>query len=200
MKTEVTKKVSTSVLATSSNISKKPLTLVRGFLIIISFLIVTESLSAVTYQETDVFIEEVLGKKNVHSPKKIWLTGKHKENSKAILGHEYGKLRQHYWTHGDTCVWILDEIGKERPITVGIITRNGELIQVKILDYRESRGGEIRHEYFIGQLRGLKLNDKMRLSGDVDGISGATLSVRAVTKLSRLALYFDACVRKAHNK
>ena len=44
---------------------------------------------------------------------------------------------------------------------------------------------------FTDQFRGLKLTNDHLLTARIDGISGATLSVRALTKLARVALLLD---------
>ncbi|PSQ91940.1 MAG: FMN-binding protein, partial [Proteobacteria bacterium SW_6_67_9] len=48
---------------------------------------------------------------------------------------------------------------------------------------------EVRREVFLEQFEGATLTDDRQLDHSIDGISGATLSVRALTKLARLALY-----------
>jgi predicted pyridoxine 5'-phosphate oxidase superfamily flavin-nucleotide-binding protein len=96
-----------------------------------------------------------------------------------------------YWRVGSRTVWILDEIGKEMPITVGIAINNGAVERVKILVYREDRGREVTSPAFTAQFSGAKLTSDQRLDRHIDGISGATLSVRALSRLTRLALLFD---------
>ena len=104
-------------------------------------------------------------------------------------------MRVRYWGEARRSAWILEEIGKEEPITVGIVINQNRIELVKVLAFRESRGGEVRHPFFIDQFKGAGLRDDRQLDRSVDGISGATLSVRALTKLSRLALYLDGKVR-----
>ena len=89
---------------------------------------------------------------------------------------------------GDRTAWVIDEIGKERPITIGVVVADGRIESVDVLAFRESRGGEVRYPFFTKQYKNLGLKDGDRLDGHVDGITGATLSVWAVTKVSRLAL------------
>ena len=48
-----------------------------------------------------------------------------------------------YWQSGSRTAWVLDEIGKEQPITTGIIVENGKILSVDVLAYRESRGAEV---------------------------------------------------------
>lgn len=121
----------------------------------------------------------------------LWLTADQQAAARSILGHAYRGLRVRYWAEGKRSAWILDEIGKERPITIGVVVDDGRVSRVDILEYRESRGGEVRHPFFTAQFAGLGLDDDLDLSGNIDGITGATLSVRAVTNTTRFALYLD---------
>ena len=86
---------------------------------------------------------------------------------------------------------ILDEIGKEKPITVGVIVETGKIQQLKVLSFRESRGWEVKHAFFTRQFDNIGINDKQQLDKPIDGISGATLSVRALKKIARIALYLE---------
>ncbi len=122
----------------------------------------------------------------------LWITKKLKPRIREILGHDYPVLRVRYWLHGGRSAWILDEVGKERPITVGVVIEGGRVVRVQVLEFRESRGSEVRQPFFTSQFTGARLNADLQLDRDIDGISGATLSVRALKKVVRLALYFHA--------
>lgn len=100
-------------------------------------------------------------------------------------------MRTRYWKKGNKSVWILEEIGKTKPITVGVVIDNNKISQLKVLAFRESRGWEVKHDFFTKQFKGSQLDDDLRLSQHIDGISGATLSVRALDKIARLALFFN---------
>jgi hypothetical protein len=63
-----------------------------------------------------------------------------------------------------------------------------------VLAFRESRGWEIRYPFFTDQFSGLTLAPDGYLSKPIDGITGATLSVRAVERVTRLALWLNAQV------
>ena len=119
----------------------------------------------------------------------IWLTSQRKQVAKELLGHSPSELRVRYWSLNDRSAWILDKVGKEQPITIGVIVENDEIQQVEILVYRESRGGEVRHAFFKKQFVGAQLNNNIDLDRNIDGISGATLSVNAVTMVTKWALY-----------
>jgi hypothetical protein len=88
-------------------------------------------------------------------------------------------------------VWILEEVGKEEPITAGFVVADGRIDHVRVLVYRESRGGEVRYPAFLKQFKSSKLAQDNTLDGSIDGIAGATLSVGAMERMARLALFFD---------
>ncbi|WP_069472977.1 FMN-binding protein [Candidatus Marithrix sp. Canyon 246] len=73
-------------------------------------------------------------------------------------------------------VWILEEIGKKKPITTGIVINKGRIERFKVLIFRETRGWEVCYPFFTNQFKGNSLNN----FSHIDGISGATLSVRAL--------------------
>ncbi|HIG41134.1 MAG: FMN-binding protein [bacterium] len=119
----------------------------------------------------------------------VWLTKENQSIARLILGHTYRGLRVRYWQDGSKTGWIMDEIGKEKPITIGVVIDENKIQKITILEFRESRGGEVRHPFFTGQFMGLSLVEGNKLSQRIDGITGATLSVRAVSNVSRFALH-----------
>lgn len=149
--------------------------------------------AAKVYQTEEDFLNTIFPT-SVPEAGVLWMRGEVKQQVKEILGHKYPALRIRYWANGDTSAWILEEIGKEQPITTGIVVNGGRIDAVKVLVFRESRGGEVRHTFFTQQFIGATLDNKTKLSQQIDGITGATLSVRALKKLARLALYLDTQV------
>lgn len=106
----------------------------------------------------------------------------------AILGHPYPGSRLRYWQAGQRTAWILDEVGKDLPITLGVVIDQDQIVQVNVLVYREERGGEIHEDFFTRQFHQVTLGAAGELSKPIDGITGATLSVNAVTRVARLVL------------
>jgi len=139
-------------------------------------------------QTSEIFINEVFAG-NPPASEVLWITRPLRETITKILGHAPEGLRVRYWGEKHRTVWILDEIGKERPITAGLVVDNGRLETVKVLAFRESRGWEVRYPFFTDQFKGVGLSTDDQLDQAIDGISGATLSVRAMKKLARLALF-----------
>lgn len=137
----------------------------------------------------DRFLVQTFGGPDA-APQMLWLTPAVKQRAAAILGHDYPGLRVKYWRQGARTAWVLDHVGKEQPITMGVVVENGQILNIEVLAYRESRGGEIRHGFFRRQFEHAALKAGDRLDRDIDGITGATLSVTAMTKVARLALAF----------
>ena len=140
------------------------------------------------YQSPEDFINEIFS----NTPPKaesVIVKGDLSKELKFILGHRYSKIRIPYWRDGDRTVWILEKIGKELPITASFIISDNQVEQFKVLIFRESRGWEIRNAFFTEQFDGAHLTPKNKLNQPIDNITGATMSVNAMKKLSRMALY-----------
>ncbi len=128
-------------------------------------------------------------------PEKIWITKELKSEIKSILGHDLNVIRLRYWDDESKSVWILEEIGRDKPITVGLVVKENKIDQLNVLIFRESRGWEVKYPFFTDQFKQTALTIDKELDRKIDGISGATLSVNALTKLARLALYLDSQVK-----
>lgn len=148
-----------------------------------------------TYLEPAEFVSQTF-QGSPPEPGTIWVTKEVKERIKKIMDHNYHSLRIRYWYKDGRSAWILEEIGKERLITTGLVVNKDSLESIRVLIYRETRGWEVRHTFFTDQFIGAKLKAKDKLDRKIDGITGATLSVRALTKLARMALYLHQLVDK----
>ena len=92
-----------------------------------------------------------------------------------------------YWGGDKRTAWVLDEIGKDEPITAGIVVNDGAIEEMRVLAFRESRGWEVRYPFFTRQFHDARLGGR-DLTRTIDGITGATLSVRAMKRMARAAL------------
>ncbi len=122
----------------------------------------------------------------------LWVGKELRAEIEKIMHRKFPNLRIRYWGEGAKTAWIFEEIGKELPITVGVVVNSGAIEQVQIMEYRESRGGEVRYPFFTSQFSDVRLKQKKskwQLDKHIDGITGATLSVRALKKVTALALY-----------
>ena len=148
------------------------------------------NVQATEYQSKETFVDEIFTG-NPPKPKSFWINKQVKPTVSEILQHRPGFLRTRYWKDDQKSVWILNEVGKTKPITVGIVIENKKITLLKVLAFRESRGWEVKHTFFTDQFMEVALNEDLSLDNSIDGISGATLSVRALVKLAKLALFFD---------
>ena len=127
----------------------------------------------------------------------VWVNGDLRDEIESVLGHGFASLRVRYWFDGEKSAWVLDEIGKDLPITIGVAVADGQIRDVRILEFRESRGWEVRYPFFTDQFRNARLRDNGKLDRHIDNISGATLSVKAVTRIARVALLLHETVSPA---
>ena len=152
------------------------------------------SLQAGEYQSTEDFLIQVFSG-TPPKPKLLWLKKDIKKQTAEILKHRPGFLRTRYWQTDQQSIWIINEIGKTKLITIAVVIKDKKIVLLKVLAFRESRGWEVKHDFFTDQFKQNTLNADLTLTQPIDGISGATLSVRALTKVAQLALYFDSLVQ-----
>ncbi len=117
---------------------------------------------------------------------KKWLTDTQKEAIGKILGEEYNERRVTYYfglnEEGQPigAMVIGNEIGRSYPITfMVVINPDGTVKDVEIMVYREPHGWEVRFESFLSQFFGRNAGD---LFDNINNITGATLSVRSLTR------------------
>ena len=84
---------------------------------------------------------------------------------------------------------VRDVMGKDQPITYLVATDTALVLRdIDILVYREPYGGEVAYEAWRKQFRGRGAPDSLVVGRQIRGISGATISVNAVTLGVRQAL------------
>lgn len=148
------------------------------------------------YQTRSEFLHEALGTEQPES-NTVWMNDELRNVVTKVLGHPPAMLRMRYWYGGSRTAWIIDAVGKEKPITLGIVVENQAIQSFKVLQFRESRGWEIRYPFFTNQFTAIRLGKGGSMSQDIDGISGATLSVRAATRSANLALVLDEYTKRS---
>ena len=168
-------------------------------LIIVLFLLVNQVVFAANNLTSKEFQALALKQNITQSQNKtLWLDKEIQQKINQILNHNYPKLRLRYKQyqandHFQT-VWFLDEIGKERLISFGISIINNRVDLIKVIKFRESRGGEIQMTVFSEQFNQIGLNKDSSLNKHIDGITGATMSVSAMKKITRVALMLHQLV------
>ena len=127
--------------------------MLRSSLLCVLLLFLTPlSFAKGVYQEPAEFIKDVFAN-DVPKPNSMWVTKALAPDVKKIMGHDLPSLRVRYWGRDQRTAWILAEIGKEKPITVGVVVNQGKIEQLKVLVFRETRGYEVRYPFFTDQFK-----------------------------------------------
>jgi len=142
------------------------------------------------YQKPSDFIKEVFGGE-IPKAGAVTLDDSDQERIKGFMGHPYESGQVRYWGDDERTVWILNAIGKTKPITTGYVVSKGRIERVKVLIYRESHGWEVRQPFFTRQFKDASLGEDNKLDRRIDNIAGATLSARALTDMAQLALLLE---------
>ena len=94
----------------------------------------------------------------------------------------------YYWTisKDDTTIayaFLDNVIGKSMPITFLVILNiNGNIINTNVIKYREAYGGEVGNKGWLQQFINKNINSSYNIGKDINGISGATISVKSMSK------------------
>jgi len=129
-------------------------------------------------------------------PKKI------KKQIQNQIKQKFYRDQIYYWSikiDDQTHYALMDNtIGKTMPITFLVIfNENKEVVHSSIIKYRESYGGEISGKKWLAQFIGMKQDSLYKDGKEIDGITGATLSVKSFTKgISKLSLLLPYVMAK----
>ena len=120
-----------------------------------------------------------------------------RERMKALIGRLQPSLWEPYYITfvarrgGEPIGYavVCEEIGKHRPMTFIVATDTaGHVRDVALMAYRERIGAEVRYKGFVRQFDDKTLDNPIHPRRDIRNISGATLSVRAMSRGVRKAL------------
>jgi hypothetical protein len=185
--------------------TNNPTRTIIHWMIVSVILVITANVSARTHISQREFLNIVANNDSEliatnFTTKTLWLNKEIQSEIKPILNHKYPKLRLRYKVDQNlTTIWFLDEIGKERPITFGVAVKDNKIRVIRVLEFRESRGYEIKLPAFTKQFEEVSVDRNGKLDHNIDGITGATMSVRAMKKISRLALMLHKQVQILDN-
>ena len=124
------------------------------------------------------------------------------KKNKAPIQNEVKQVfyrdKLYYWTisQNDTTIAyaFLDNVkGKSMPITfMVILDKNGSIINTSIIKYREAYGGEVSNERWLSQFINRNNNSSYKIGKNIDGITGATISVNSLSKgIQKIVLLFS---------
>ena len=129
-------------------------------------------------------------------PKKI------KKQIQNQIKQKFYRDQIYYWTikiDNKIHYALMDNtLGKTMPITFLVIfNENQEVIHSSIIKYREGYGGEISGKKWLAQFIGMKQDSLYKHEKEIDGITGATISVKSFTKgISKLSLLLPYVMAK----
>ena len=103
----------------------------------------------------------------------------------------------YYWTisNNDTTIAyaLMDNVlGKSMPITFLVIMGiDGRIINLDVIKYREAYGGEVDNKNWLAQFTNSTDTSQFTVGKNIDGISGATISVNSLSKgIQKIAVLF----------
>ena len=167
-----------------------------------------ENYQIVTHLSLDAALKKVFPKADETLETKVSLDPEQEKRVRARVGHPL--LQTEYVIYigkhkGSVLGYAMvdEEIGKYHPITSIIgVSPQGKVLGVAIMVYRESRGGEVSRRRFLAQYDGKTSRDPIRTRRDILSISGATMSVNAISTQVRkvLAIVDEVFLKGAPSK
>ena len=132
----------------------------------------SESIERETRTLSDAQRNQLQEKSGLRFPEKQFL---------FFIGKTKGKV--------DGYALIMNEIGKHEFITFIVgVSAKGEISDCAVMEFRESRGWEVREQRFLRQFRGKKSGDPIQVNRDIVNYTGATLSSHAIARGVKRAL------------
>jgi len=132
-----------------------------------------EQALALVFPECDEILtdEFVMSPEEKSSLEKLLSRRLYEDGFRAYIGKKKGAIQGY--------AIITEEIGKFHPFTFVVgVDMDGEITNIAVLVYRESRGGEIAKKRFLYQFLGKSLKNPIRINKDIINITGATMSVQ----------------------
>lgn len=139
-------------------------------------------------QRSQELIAEQFGTGIAMNFRKFDLTPDSKKIIEVRAGQRFFRNSIYTWkiSINDTTIGyaLLDNVvGKSLPITFLVIFNlEGIILSTHVVKYRESIGGEISNWRWNRQFSGRNYQSSFSVGNDIDGISGATISVKAMAR------------------
>ena len=103
----------------------------------------------------------------------------------------------YYWTisQNDSTLahaFLDNVLGKSMPITFLVLfNTEGEIISSEVIKYREPYGGEVGNKNWLSQFIHFSDTSDYSVGKNIDGISGATISVNSLSRgIQKIALLY----------
>jgi hypothetical protein len=114
-----------------------------------------------------------------------------------LAGNDHGAGTLKVWKAASGWFFVDEVVGKHEFITYALaLHEDGSIKQIEIMDYRETRGYEVRTPGWRKQFVGKTLHDPLQLNQDIGNISGATLSCQHITEgVKRLLASYAVAIK-----
>ena len=151
------------------------------------------SSAARTIETRDAALGRVFGPDARFEPRTVYLTTAQADSVQALSGARFETPRFTYWRalRGDSLLglaFLETAVVRTMPATwLVAVTPAGAVRTVEILAFHEPEDYMPRRRW-LDRLVGKRLSKRLRPGGDVDGITGATLSARAACDAVRRTL------------
>lgn len=154
------------------------------------------NVSAEVYYTQEGVLSEVFPLAEKIEEKTISLNKEQKEKIRVLLGisNVYNEFTYSEILKGNETIGyvvISDAMGKRMHFTFMVVTNpKGSIAVVKILEYKEKFGRRIKEESFLNKFREKTINSPLRINADIDAVTGATISSKALVDGVRKCLVY----------
>ena len=131
------------------------------------------------------------------------ITNEIRKKVQKATKQSFYREKLYYWniSKKDTTIAyaFLDNVkGKSMPITfLVIMNKEGKIINTTVIKYREAYGGQVGQKNWLAQFNNYNNNSNYTIGDDIDGITGATISVNSLSKgIQKITVLFPLIKNK----
>ncbi|KAA3599334.1 MAG: FMN-binding protein [Calditrichaeota bacterium] len=174
-----------------------------NFYILLLLFTLTGNVFSSIKNDAETSIKNIFGEESTLTFEKFKLQNELKNSIEKEAKQKFFRDEVYLWkiTKNDSSLGfaILDNVlGKAMPITFLIIfDKEAKILSSEIIKYREAYGGQVGNRNWNEQFIGRNAESSFTVGKDVDGISGATISVNSVSKgIQKLCILAKAIKEK----
>ena len=179
----------------------------RHIIPFISFLFIHSAAMCNIRERAEELIYDQYGKDKIIEYQKYVVPSGRKNLVEKSAGMRYMFPHVYIWriSESDSLIGlaILDNVkGKSLPITfITFFDHTGNIIGSHIVKYREDYGWEVGNRRWLDQFLGLNHGSIYAVGNNIDGISGATISVNSVTRgMKRSSLLAELVIKGRYDR
>ena len=180
---------------------------VQAIVSFITFLFIHSAAMCNIRERAEELIYDHYGKDKIIEYQKYVVPSGRKDLVEKSAGMRYMFPHVYIWriSESDSLIGlaILDNVkGKSLPITfITFFDHTGNIIGSHIVKYREDYGWEVGNRRWLDQFLGLHHGSVYAVGKNIDGISGATISVNSVTRgMKRSSLLAELLIKERYDE